>query len=84
MNYYILTYETNNELVNESFLLTKESDDNIDSRWEERALELALDKYFDIYDEEANNLEVFASNTIISKDDYTMFSQDGLKTLKYL
>ncbi|MEQ6356540.1 hypothetical protein ABNX05_18110 [Lysinibacillus sp. M3] len=84
MNYYILTYETNNELVNESYLYSKESDDSIDNRWKERAFEIALDRYFDIYDGEAENLEIFASNTAISKDDYTMYRIDGLKKLEYL
>lgn len=84
MNYYILTYETNNELVNESYLYSKESDDNIDCRWEERAFEIALDRYFEIYNEEARNFEVFASNTTISQDDYYMYKQDGLEKLSYL
>lgn len=82
MNYYILTYETNNELVNESYLYSKESDDSIDNRWKERAFEIALDRYFDIYDGEAENLEIFASNTAISKDDYTMYRIDGLKKIR--
>lgn len=84
MNYYILTYETNNELVNESFLYTKESDDSIDSQWTERAFEIALDRYFEIYNEEAYNLEVYASNTTISQDDFYMYKLDGFKKLSYL
>ncbi|MFJ7982449.1 hypothetical protein ACIQ1D_19520 [Lysinibacillus xylanilyticus] len=85
MNYYIMTFETNDETVNvSSFLFMNETDDNLDNRWRERAFELAYDSYFDIHDEEANeSFEIYTSYTSISKNDFDWLKKE-FKILPYI
>lgn len=84
MIYYQLDYHTDTQQVNESFLYKSHTHDFIDEQWIEKAKELALDKYYSIFDFEPNDLDVEATVFRIDLEDYVFYKNQGLKELNFL
>ena len=83
MVYYLLDYHTDIQQVKDSFLYKSHTYDFIDEQWNEKAKELALDKHYDIFNFESNDLEIEATVFRIDLEDYILYKNEGIKEVNF-